>query len=294
MATNLPVEVIKKQAWLEPIADRLQPAIAGALGADGSIGPKVADLLHGTWLGHPLHVVLTDVPLGSWTAAAVLDVLEEKTGSRAMGRGADAAIALGLAGAAGAAITGLADWSKIGGGQPRRIGLAHGLLNATATACYVTSLCLRRTHSRRAGRRFALLGLMVSSVAAYLGGHLVFKEKIGVDHTADYSPPEDFVPVLADAELREDELRRVAANGMPVLLVRRGQRIYAIAETCAHLGGPLSEGKLEDTTVRCPWHGSRFSLEDGRVLEGPSVHAQPVLDVRVRDGQIEVRRSNSY
>jgi nitrite reductase/ring-hydroxylating ferredoxin subunit len=211
-----------------------------------------------------------------------------------MGRGADAAIALGLAGAAGAAITGLADWSKIGGGQPRRIGLAHGLLNATATACYVTSLCLRRTHSRRAGRRFALLGLMVSSVAAYLGGHLVFKEKIGVDHTADYSPPEDFVPVLADTELRESELRRVAANGMPVLLVRRGQRIYAIAETCAHLGGPLSEGKLEDTAVRCPWHGSRFSLEDGRVLEGPSVHAQPVLDVRVRDGQIEVRKSNSY
>jgi nitrite reductase/ring-hydroxylating ferredoxin subunit/uncharacterized membrane protein len=293
MATNVPVEVIKKQDWLEPIADRLQPAIAGALGADGSIGPKVADLLHGTWLGHPLHVVLTDVPLGSWTAAAVLDVLEEKTGSSAMGHGADAAIALGLAGAAGAAITGLADWSQIGGGQPRRIGLAHGLLNATATACYVTSLCLRRTHSRRAGRRFALLGLMVSSVAAYLGGHLVFKEKIGVDHTADHSPPEDFVPVLADAELREDELRRVAANGMPVLLVRRGHRIYAIAETCAHLGGPLSEGKLEDTTVRCPWHGSRFSLEDGRVLEGPSVHAQPVLDVRVRDGQIEVRRSNS-
>ena len=293
MATNVPVEVIKKQDWLEPIADRLQPAIAGALGADGSIGPKVADLLHGTWLGHPLHVVLTDVPLGSWTAAAVLDVLEEKTGSSAMGHGADAAIALGLAGAAGAAITGLADWSQIGGGQPRRIGLAHGLLNATATACYVTSLCLRRTHSRRAGRRFALLGLMVSSVAAYLGGHLVFKEKIGVDHTADHSPPEDFVPVLAEAELREDELRRVAANGMPVLLVRRGHRIYAIAETCAHLGGPLSEGKLEDTAVRCPWHGSRFSLEDGRVLEGPSVHAQPVLDVRVRDGQIEVRRSNS-
>jgi nitrite reductase/ring-hydroxylating ferredoxin subunit len=134
---------------------------------------------------------------------------------------------------------------------------------------------------------------MVSSVAAYLGGHLVFKEKIGVDHTADYSPPKDFVPVLAEVELRENELRRVEANGMPVLLVRRGQRIYAIAETCAHLGGPLSEGKLEDATVGCPWHGSRFSLDDGRVLEGPSVHVQPVLEVRVRDGQIEVRRSNS-
>jgi nitrite reductase/ring-hydroxylating ferredoxin subunit len=199
---------------------------------------------------------------------------------------------VGIVGAAGAAITGLADWSKIGGGQPRRIGLAHALLNATATACYVTSLCLRNTHSRRAGRRFALLGLIVSSVSAYLGGHLVFKEKIGIDHTADYSPPEDFVAVLAEAELLENQLRRVNANGMPVLLVRRGDHIYAIAETCAHLGGPLSEGKLEDATVRCPWHGSRFSLEDGRVLEGPSVHAQPVLEVRVRDGQIEVRRSD--
>ena len=292
MATNLPIEVIRKQEWLEPIAERLQPTIAAALGADGPVGPKIADILHGTWLGHPLHVVLTDVPIGSWTAAAVLDALEEMTGSRAIGRGADAVIAVGLVGAAGTAITGLADWSKIGGGQPRRIGLAHALLNATATACYVTSLCLRSTHSRRAGRRFALLGLIVSSVSAYLGGHLVFKEKIGIDHTADYSPPEDFVAVLAEAELLENQLRRVNANGMPVLLVRRGDHIYAIAETCAHLGGPLSEGKLEDATVRCPWHGSRFSLEDGRVLEGPSVHAQPVLEVRVRDGQIEVRRSD--
>jgi nitrite reductase/ring-hydroxylating ferredoxin subunit len=79
---------------------------------------------------------------------------------------------------------------------------------------------------------------------------------------------------------------------MPVLLVRKGQRIYAIAETCSHLGGPLSEGTLEDLSVRCPWHGSRFSLEDGRVLEGPSVHVQPILDVRVRDGRVEVRALN--
>jgi nitrite reductase/ring-hydroxylating ferredoxin subunit/uncharacterized membrane protein len=293
MATNLPVEVIKKQDWLEPIADRLQPKIAAVLSADGSIGTKGADVLHGTWLGHPLHVVLTDVPIGSWTAAAVFDLLEEKTGSRAMSRAADMAIGVGLVSAAGAAITGLADWSKIGGGSPRRIGLAHGLLNATATACYVASLCLRGIRSRGAGRRLAWLGLTVSSVAAYLGGHLVFKEKIGVDHTAGDSPPQDFVPVLPEAELPESQLRRVAVNGMPILLVRKSQRIYAIAETCAHLGGPLSEGSLEDATVRCPWHGSRFSLEDGRVLEGPSVHAQPILEVRLRDGQIEVRKSNA-
>jgi nitrite reductase/ring-hydroxylating ferredoxin subunit/uncharacterized membrane protein len=292
MAINLPVEVIKRQEWLEPIAERLQTTVATALGPDGPVGSRIADILHGTWLGHPFHVVLTDVPIGCWTGAAVLDLLEEKTGSRAMGKAADAMIKVGLVGAAGAAMTGLADWSKIGGGEPRRIGLAHGLLNATATACYVASMCLRCIHSRRAGRQFAFLGLMISGVAAFLGGHLVYKKKIGIDHTADYSPPEDFVSVLPETELPENQLRRVDANGMPVMLVRRTQRIYAIAETCSHLGGPLSEGKLEDTSVRCPWHGSCFSLEDGRVLEGPSVHAQPILEIRLQNGQIEVRKSD--
>ena len=289
MATDLPVEVVRQQEWLEPIADRVQPAIAAAL--DGPIGPKVANFLHGTWLGHPLHVVLTDVPLGCWTAAGVFDLLEA-AGTRSLGRAADSVIMVGLVGAAGTAVTGLADWSRIGGGEARRIGLAHGLLNTTATACYITSLCLRRNHARQAGRLFAFAGLLISGVAAYFGGHLVYKERLGVDHSVDYPPPEDFVPVLAETELPENELKRVTAKGMPVLLVRRGERIYAIAETCAHLGGPLSEGKLEDTSVRCPWHGSRFSLEDGRVIDGPSVHAQPVLEVRIHNGQIEVRKSD--
>ncbi len=289
MAGNIPVDLIEKQNWLEPIADRLQPAVASALDHGGAIGPEAAKLLHGTWLGHPLHVVLTDVPIGSWTAAAVLDLIEENTGSRSIRHGADAAITVGLLGATAAAVTGIADWSKIGGGRPRRIGLAHGLLNASATVCYLTSLCFRLGGARRAGRQLACLGYVISSIAAHLGGHLVYKEKLGVDHTADFSPPDDFVPVLAETELGDDELRRVDVNGMPVLLVRKGARIYAIVERCSHLGGPLSEGKLEGHAVRCPWHGSCFSLEDGRVLEGPSVHAQPVLEVRVRNGQIEVR-----
>ena len=292
MSTSLPVKLIEKQQWLEPIADRLQPQIAAALDDNGSIGPSFGNLLHGTWLGHPLHAVLTDVPIGSWTAAAVFDLLEKTTGSRAMGRRADAAITIGLVGATGAAVTGLADWSKVGGGRPRRIGLAHGLLNIAASACYVTSLCLRRLHSRQAGRQFALAGFLISNLSAYLGGHLVYNDKIGVDHTAGFSSPKDFFPVLAEAELSDNELRRVDADGAPVLLVRRGMRIYAIAETCSHRGGPLSEGKLQDTIVRCPWHGSCFSLEDGRVVNGPSAHPQPVLEVRVRDGQIEVRGSN--
>jgi nitrite reductase/ring-hydroxylating ferredoxin subunit len=84
----------------------------------------------------------------------------------------------------------------------------------------------------------------------------------------------------------------VHANGMPILLLRQGERIYALGETCAHLGGPLAEGTLDGTSVVCPWHGSRYALEDGRVLDGPSAHAQPSFEVRVRNGQIEVRAAD--
>jgi nitrite reductase/ring-hydroxylating ferredoxin subunit/uncharacterized membrane protein len=291
MARSAPVDFIKQQSWLDPLAERVQPVIARALSRDGMVGTTVANALHGTWLGHPLHVVLTDVPIGSWTAAAVLDLVEANTGSRAMGRGADAAIKIGLFGAAAAAITGIADWSKIGGGAGRRVGLMHGLLNVTATTCYLTSLQLRRKRLRDQGRGYAFLGFLLANAAAYLGGHLVYSERMGVDHSAGDALPEDFVRVLPEADLEENRLMRVDAAGVPVLLLRRDHRIYAIGETCAHLGGPLSKGTLEDLSVRCPWHGSCFSLEDGRVLEGPSVHDQSLLEARVRDGHIEVRKA---
>jgi nitrite reductase/ring-hydroxylating ferredoxin subunit len=134
-----------------------------------------------------------------------------------------------------------------------------------------------------------MLGYLVANAAGYLGGHLVFGEQVGVDHTASQLPPGEFTAVLRAAELPENELRRVTADGMPVLLLRRGERIYAIAETCSHLGGPLSEGQLEDLSVICPWHGSRFALENGRVIDGPATFPQPCFETRVQDGQIEVR-----
>ena len=103
------------------------------------------------------------------------------------------------------------------------------------------------------------------------------------------SPPDEFVPVLAEVELREGELRQVVVRGAPVLLARRGGRHYAIEDTCGHLGCSLADGDLESDSVRCPCHGSRFALADGRVLDGPATLPQPAYEARVRDGQIEVR-----
>jgi nitrite reductase/ring-hydroxylating ferredoxin subunit len=73
------------------------------------------------------------------------------------------------------------------------------------------------------------------------------------------------------------------------MLVRAGGRIHALANTCSHLGGPLCEGTLHEGGVVCPWHGSRFDLETGEVLDGPAVFPAPRFETRVRDGRIELR-----
>ena len=95
--------------------------------------------------------------------------------------------------------------------------------------------------------------------------------------------------MLAEHELHESRPRRVEARGVAIVLVRRSNRIYALADQCAHLGGPLSEGSVEEDAIRCPWHGSKFALANGEELEGPSTFPQTCFDVRVRAGRIEVR-----
>ena len=288
MVTEALIKTVERQEVLDQLSDKIQPLVSNAFESTGPAGREVKNFLHGTWLGHPLHPALTDVPLGAWTAALALDAMETISGRKELGAGADAAIAVGLVGAAGAAVTGLTDWSETNG-RARKVGLLHGLLNVGATALYATSLILRRKDMWGAGRGFAMLGYAVSSTAAYLGGHLVFSEQIGVNHAAAQELPKEFVPVLADAELREREMKRVDAGGVPVLLVRREGEVCALANTCSHLGGPLSEGKLEGDVVQCPWHGSRFNVRDGSVVDGPATFPQPCFEARVREGQIEVR-----
>lgn len=288
MATEALIKVVEQQEALEQLSDQIQPLVQNAFKSAGPAGRELKNILHGTWLGHPLHPALTDVPLGAWTAALALDAMESISGRKELGAGADAAIAIGLVGAAGAAVTGLTDWSETNG-HARKVGLLHGLLNVGATVLYSTSLVLRRKQKRNAGMGFAMLGFAVSSASAYLGGHLVFGEQIGVNHAAAQEMPKEFVPVLSDAELREGEMKRADAGGVPVLLVRCEGEVCALAHTCSHLGGPLSEGKLEGDVVQCPWHGSRFNVRDGSVVDGPATFPQPRFETRVRERQIEVR-----
>ena len=279
---------LSEQDWLDSAADRLQPAVKSFFDALGPARPAVKNFLHGTWLGHPLHPVLTDIPLGAWTATLLLDALGDRRGHSGIARAADASLALGLAGALGSAITGLTDWSETDA-RPRRVGVAHAALNAGATLFFAASLLSRNRGRRASGRGLVVMGYAAAIAAAFLGGDLVYHQQIGVDHSSGRELPEKFAAVLAESDLPDGKPKRVLCKETRLLLVKRGDEIACLAETCAHLGGPLSEGKLRDSSVICPWHGSRFDLETGEVLDGPSAFSQPCLQTRVRKGQIEVR-----
>jgi nitrite reductase/ring-hydroxylating ferredoxin subunit/uncharacterized membrane protein len=280
------VEFIDGQDWVQETADAVQGPLREAF---KQLGPW-KDFLHGKWLGHALHPVLTDIPIGAWTTALAMDAVQMMTGSDGMAGASDLAIAIGLAGAAGSAITGLADWSETDG-RAKNVGIVHGMLNLGAAGLYTASLIARRGKSRQRGVALSMLGYAVASFSAYLGGHLVFGEQIGVDHTAtpDQGQPKKFTPVMRASDLKERKPVRVDVEDAAVLLVRTGDTINALTNTCTHLGGPLHEGKLEGDSIRCPWHGSRFCLTDGAVLDGPATFDERVFEVRVRDGQIEVR-----
>ena len=270
---------------IDRIAEPLSEAVRGAYEAAGPAGQRAKNALHGVWLGHPLHPVLTDLPLGAWTTALALDAAAK--GDPGMRRAATFAIGVGLVGAAGAAVTGLTDWSETDG-QPRRAGLLHGLLNVAATALFATAFALRRKDSHDGGRACAWTGYTIALGAAYLGGDLVYRQRIGVTH-ADGSLPTEFAAVMDSAALAENTMVRARAGDTDVLLVRQHGRVCALVHACAHLGGPLAEGTLKEGSVVCPWHGSEFALDDGRVLNGPATHNQPRLVARERDGRVEVK-----
>lgn len=188
MAAETAIDLIARQDWLERTAGALQPVVVNAFEAGGTAGQKIKDFLHGAWFGHPLHPAITDAPLGAWTVALVFDLMAECDDRKERARASETAVAIGLIGAVGAAVTGLTDWSATSG-RARRVGVMHGLLNAGATALYGASLWLRRRERRREGRNLAYLGYAVSMSAAYLGGHLVFRERVGVDHMASQKLP---------------------------------------------------------------------------------------------------------
>jgi nitrite reductase/ring-hydroxylating ferredoxin subunit/uncharacterized membrane protein len=285
LRSSAPQDAVQQLADLEQLD---QPAATiGKAVRDGVPRGPVKDALSGTWLGHALHPLLTDLPIGAWTSAVLLDWL----GGHAGQKGADRLIALGIAFVPATAATGLTDWADSEAADPRvrRLGFVHAATNVGATLVFSASLAARRRGSRGTAKLLALAGAGVLGASGYLGGHLSYAEGVAVDQTAFEEPPEDWTPVMRQSELPEGESRYAEVGGVGVMVVRHGGEVYALSNRCAHRGGPLDEGELSDGCVTCPLHGSTFRLEDGSVLRGPSPYPQPAWEVRVSGGVIEVK-----
>jgi len=281
--------LVDQQQWLDTIGDPLQQFVGSLFSGGGDTGKQTKNVLNGTWLGHPLHPVITDVPVGAWTTTIVLDTVAAMTDDDSMRSAADITLAVGLAAAAGAAATGWTDWSDTYG-EERKVGLLHGLTMVAAVTSYTVSLLARLSGARTVGVLTANTGYALMSAGAYLGGDEVYDIGYGVNHTAFQHGPDKFVPVMPEAELLPNQPTKAEAEGTSILLARVGGQVYALDDTCVHAGCSLSGGQLEGTSIICPCHGSQYDLRDGSVINGPATMAEPNYEVRVQDGMIQVKQ----
>jgi nitrite reductase/ring-hydroxylating ferredoxin subunit/uncharacterized membrane protein len=274
----------------------LSNGIAGATDATyrvlGFPGRLLQDLLNGSWLGHSVHAILVDVVIGGTTAVLLLDVLRVIFGVDELEIAATWVLGLAWVSALSAILSGLTDYKDTSPDSTERdvTGL-HGLINIVATVIFTVSLVQRLGSSHDAAFWTLLIGYLVVSVGAFIGGHVVFKFGYMVNHNAFSrgKRAKEFSPIVAAADVPDETPTKVMLGSTALMVVRRGDVVHALKETCSHAGGPLSEGQLKGDTITCPWHQSVFNITDGRVVHGPATSRQVAYAARVNAGQIEVQ-----
>jgi nitrite reductase/ring-hydroxylating ferredoxin subunit/uncharacterized membrane protein len=277
----------EQNQMLDSWSEGLQKVLATGVEQGGPAARRFKNWLNGVWLGHPLHPALTDAAIGAWFTGAFLDVV----GARGA---ADAAMTAGVLSAVPTAMAGAADWSDTSE-EARRAGLVHALLNSVGLVFMIGSLFARRTERRALGIGLSTTALILTSISAWLGGHLVFILGTNVSRTAFEPTVDEFQAVARADALEQGKLvgAEVTVQGtkVPLVLLKKGQSVMALSATCTHWGGPLAEGKLVDgDCVQCPWHASQFSMVDGSVCQGPATAPAHVFETRIREGNVEVRR----
>jgi nitrite reductase/ring-hydroxylating ferredoxin subunit/uncharacterized membrane protein len=259
---------------------RLDKAVAAGQRAARLIRPgKVRDGLHGVWLGHPLHPMLVQAPVGAWLSASILDLFGDQRSARRL-------TGAGLAAAVPAAVAGAADWSEQHE-QQLRVGVVHAAANIVAMSLYGASLLAR---GPRLGPALRLAGLGSVAVSGLAGGHISFRLAGGANHAepVPHLVEPGWHHLMRSAELPEGKPVRELLGEVPVVAVREGGSVYVLADRCSHMSGPLSGGELADGCLTCPWHGSVFRIADGSVARGPATAPQPAFRAREVGGAIQV------
>jgi uncharacterized membrane protein/nitrite reductase/ring-hydroxylating ferredoxin subunit len=264
-------------------------------------------LLQGKPFRHPLHPALVHFPIGLFVLSLVLDFasyLELTSGD--LSRASLYAMGVGLVMGILAALAGLADRSDIRLDHPaRKTANIHMTLNLTALALFTINLFLRQGNFAGVSLPYLLLSLVgvgILLVSGYLGGTMVYDNGVGVGRhrrhtriprkTIDVSifmRQDGWAAVCDEDQLKDGETLRVACNGDIIAIARQGGEVYAFQEFCTHRYGPLSEGKLQDHQVICPWHRSCFDIRTGKVVEGPAKVDLKTYSAIIRGGKIFVK-----
>jgi nitrite reductase/ring-hydroxylating ferredoxin subunit/uncharacterized membrane protein len=277
---------------LRGLSNGIAAVVDGVYRVLGRPGKLLQDFLNGSWLGHSLHAVLVDVVIGAATAALLLDVLRVFFGVDGLEVAATWVVGLAFLSAVGAIFTGLTDYKDTAPNSGERdITGLHGLTNIVATGFFAVSFFQRLGDGHDTAFWVLLIGYLVVSVGGYIGGHVVFKYGYMVNHNAFSrgKRAKEFTPIAAVAAVPEGTPTKVMFGSTALVVVRRGDVVHALRETCSHAGGPLSEGELKGDTITCPWHFSTFRLSDGGVVHGPAATRQPSYSARIAGDQVEIQ-----
>lgn len=251
----------------------------------------VKDVLNGTWLGHPIHPAITDVPIGAFFVALVLDIVGQP----------DAALIALIVGQVtffASVVTGLADFADADG-TARARATTHGTIMVVAGLFTMVSVIGRLTLDMdpTVATVLLVLGLIILAAGAFVGGDLVFVIGNMVNRHAHRGAGVKWVALDTGTvndltDLAESTPTKMRAGINDLVVVRIGDTLHAMHAVCAHAGGPMDKGSVTpDGCLECPWHGSRFRLGDGSLRRGPSVYDQPSYEIRRADaGGYEVRR----
>jgi nitrite reductase/ring-hydroxylating ferredoxin subunit/uncharacterized membrane protein len=287
MARLLARIVAAQDVWARPLGDFNHRWISALF---RPIRP-LKDFLNGTWLGHPVHSALTDIPIGTLMLTVVLDVLNQRVA-------ADVSLLVTALFMLAAATAGAADYVDTDGTARVRASL-HSTLMVVGLVLVLVSLIIRATEpvDRAIPIGLSIVAFLVVNAGAFVGGEVVYNLGNMVSRHAFRGAGTKWIrldlgelPDLSDLPHATPTKARAGINDL--VLVRIGTTVHALHAVCAHAGGPLPEGTVVDGCIQCPWHGSRFRLDDGQVAQGPALYDQPVYEIRAADGGgYEVRRA---
>ena len=250
---------------------------------------------------HPIHPILVSFPIAAWVLGFIFDLIAVAQGDPSLWAAGFYCVIAGCVGAALAAVPGALDWYAVvpPKSSAKQRGLIHGSLNVLALLLFIAVAYRQGSAAAKPdGLNLVLMaiGVILIGISGWLGGTLVYRNQIGVDHRyAGAGKLKERTlsgwdrPVCNQSELGDGQMLLATVGQERVVVGRCSEGLFAFSDHCTHRGGPLSDGALVECTVQCPWHGSQFDIRTGRVVSGPAEEKIDTHLVEIRAGEVYIK-----